>query len=144
MSHIATVDLHIKELSSLKRAVESLGLEFRENKQTYKWYGQSYGSVPAGFTKADLGKCIHAIGIPGNNKSYEIGVVNRRDGKDGYMLMWDFWNRGYGIEDVVGKDCGLLKQAYSVEVSVDELYRQGYRVERDTNDEGDVILRATA
>lgn len=102
MSHIVEIDLLINDLECLKRAVAAdPRLEWREQ-QTYKWFGQSYGVLPEGTTKEDLGKCDFAIGVKGNPKAYEVGVVKKKDGT-GYTLVGDFWNGGYGLCEVVGE-----------------------------------------
>lgn len=134
MSHVTDVAVEITDLDCLKRACAKLGLEFRQGKQTYKWYGRHVGDygIPKGFTEADLGKCQHAIGIPGNSQAYEIGVVERRDGKPGYTLHFDFWSGGYGIEAVVGKDCNKLVNHYASEVAQMEAMMLGYTVLGET------------
>jgi hypothetical protein len=145
VSHVATVDLHIKDLDSLKAACKAMGLEFREGQKTYKWYGHSVGDypLPEGFKANELGQCEHAIGIPGNKRAYEIGVVRRRDGKPGYMLMWDFWNGGYGLQEVVGQDCKKLRQQYATQVSIKQVRKQGFRVQQTVGQDGKVRLVCT-
>jgi len=119
MSHITTIKVEIKDLQALRDACKAVGLEFRENQKTYKWYGQSMGDypLPVGFTKKDLGKCDHAIGVKGKRDAYEIGVC-MRDGK--YTMLWDFWNGGFGLQEIAGTDCCNLTQAYARNVSVKE------------------------
>lgn len=54
--------------------------------------------LPKGFTKADLGKCEYAIRVKGaGGDTYEIGVVKRRDGKDAYTFLYDFYGGGNGL-----------------------------------------------
>jgi hypothetical protein len=141
MSHIAEIDLHIKDMSALRAACKDLGLVLNEGQKTYKWYGQSYGKVPDGFTKDDLGKCDHAISIenPLDKKAYEVGVVRRRDGKPGFTLMWDFWNGGYGLEAKIGKDAQKLKQRYATHVAIRAARKQGLHVQ-ETMKNGKVQL----
>ena len=71
---------------------------------TYRWYGQWVGdyihNIPQGFTQDDLGKCTHAIRVPG--ATYEIGVV-RRGSK--YLLLWDFYGAG-GLQQYLGTNGG--------------------------------------
>lgn len=142
MSHIATVEIEIRDLDALKAACARLGLEFRQGQQQYKWFGRSVGNypLPAGFTAAELGSCEHAIGIPGNKRAYELGVVARRDGRPGYVLMWDFYMGGYGLEAVVGKDCNALRQAYATEVAKRKAIQQGFRVQERKLSNGSVQL----
>ncbi len=128
MSHITEVDCEIRSLEALKRAAKKLGLTFYENQKTYRWYGRSVGNypLPQGFTTNDLGKCDHAIGIDGDDQAYQIGIVGRRDGKDGYILHFDFWNRGYGIQDLVGDNASKLVDWYAAEVAKEEAESLGY------------------
>lgn len=143
MSHVATIDLEIDDLTSLQAAAEALGLMFSE-KKTYRWYGRSVGDypLPNGFTEADLGKCDYAISLPGNAKAYEVGVVRNKNGK-GYQLLWDFWNGGFGLEEKIGKNAGLLKQSYAVSRAKKEMLRQGYRAATRKDAKGNFILTFT-
>jgi hypothetical protein len=86
------------------------------------------------------GRCEHAIRVAGNDRAYEIGVVKRRDGKPGYVLMWDFWAGGYGLQDKVGKDCGRLAQEYAAQVAIKRAKLQGFNVQRKQLEDGRVQL----
>ena len=132
MSHVARIEIDIKDLDALKAACVQLGLEFVPNQQSYAWYGQYVGDTPLpdGFTAADLGRCDHAIRVPGAR--YEVGVVHR-NGK--YHLLWDFYRSG-GLERVLGKGAGRLKQAYSVERVRREARLQGYRLRERRTERG--------
>lgn len=129
MSHVSTIDIEIKDLDALKQAAKTLGLEMREA-TTYKWYGQSVGDypLPPGFKKSELGKCEYALYLPGNDQAYEIGVTRSKTG-EGYTLLYDFWNGGFGLMKAVstdGKTLNLLKTEYGVETSIKALRRRGY------------------
>jgi hypothetical protein len=119
MSHVTTIKMEMKDLQALREACEKIGLVFNEGQKTYKWWGYSVGDypIPKGFTKEDLGKCDHALSVKGDKKAYEIGVVHK-DGK--YVLLWDFYAGGYGLEKVVGKDCCNLTEAYTQAVALKE------------------------
>lgn len=142
MSHVGDMEVHIKDLVALEAAAKRLGLELVKGQTTYKWFGHSVGDypLPAGFEKADLGKCEHVLRIPGNSQAYEIGVVRRRDGKPGFQLLWDFWKGGYGLTDKVGESGGLLKQAYAIETTKKQMIRDGYRVTESLSPQGNVLL----
>jgi hypothetical protein len=142
MSHVATIDLQIKDLDCLKKAALRLGLEFIKDKKQYKWYGRHVGDypLPKGFSKADLGRCDHVLSILGNDTAYQIGIVDQ--GKE-FKLLWDFWNGGFGLEEKVGKDAGLLKQAYAVEVAKKQAIRDGFRIKETITKSGKILLRAT-
>jgi hypothetical protein len=136
----------MKNIEALKRACKKVGLEFRENQKTYKWYGRwvqdyhgSNAAYKLGINPEDYGKCEHAIGIPGNNTAYEIGICRNNEGK--MVMVWDFWGGGNGLESVAGKDCHKLVQAYSAEVTAETLTQQGYiQSEYTTNADGEIEL----
>lgn len=135
MSHVSQIELKIKSLEALKAACARLGCKFMEGQKTYKWYGQYMGDyrMPDGMKVEDLGKCTHAISVPGAN--YEIGVVER-DGE--VNLLWDFWQSG-GLERKLGKGAGLLKQAYAVEQAKIQARRKGYSVYEKLTEDGKAI-----
>lgn len=143
MSHVATIEIEIKDLECLKRAAEKLGLEFKENQTTYKWFGQHVGDypLPAGFSKEELGKCNHALSIKNpkfGDRAYEVGISQRKDGKPGYTLLWDFWQNGYGLKELIGANGVELKKEYSAQVAEKHLRKQGFRPVRKV--EGNRIL----
>ncbi len=120
MSHISKIEVEIQSLEDLKAACEQLGFQFRENQKTHKWYGTNKESENN--TEIDLGKCDHAIKVPG--AKYEIGIVKK---DKHYNLLWDSYYTG-GLEEKIGKDAGILKQAYSVQRIKREARIKGYRV----------------
>lgn len=127
MSHVAVVNVEIKDMEALKAACEKAGLEFREGQRTFRWYGQFVGDTvaPSGTDPKDYGKCEHAIGVPGKPDAYEIGVVRTTEGKT--KLMWDFWAGGKGLQAVAGEKCSNLVKAYVGEVTRKAMFRKGYR-----------------
>jgi hypothetical protein len=133
MSHVAAIDMVVKDLSALKAACPHLGLEFRENQCNHKWYGRwvdDYHGGDAAFKfgvdPANYGQCHHAIGIPGNDKAYEVGVIAQPDGT--YKLVWDFFANGYGLLEKIGRKGELLKQRYALEVTAKVLAKKGLKV----------------
>jgi hypothetical protein len=40
MSHIATVEVQIKDLDCLAKAAERCGLEFKKDQKNFRWYGR--------------------------------------------------------------------------------------------------------
>lgn len=140
MSHIAKIEIEIKDLEALKAACARIGCTYVEGQRTYKWYGVSIGDypLPSGYTAHDLGHCDHAIRVPG--AAYEIGVVRRRDGKPGYHLLWDFWAEG-GLQQQLGTNGGRLIQAYGIEATRRIARGQGYHVTETTQEDGSVVLR---
>ena len=125
MSHVSKIEVEINDLASLKMACQRLGLEFRENQRSYKWYGRlvtpDKTPLPEGITQQDLGHCTHAIHIP--TASYEIGIVQQGSK---YLLLADFWDTS--LKNAIGDNGGKLKQAYAVERTIVEARRRNYRV----------------
>ena len=113
MSHISKIEIDIKDLSTLSRACQALGLTFTKANQ-FRYYN---GYAP----------CDNVIRIP--TAQYEIGVV-RVEG--GYALQWDDWHSG-GLTQALGADAGRLKQAYAVERVRTEARRRGMRVQQKTH-----------
>ena len=137
MSHITKIEIEATDLTALKAACKRLSLQFIENQLTYRWYGSRVGNdpLPEGIAVEDLGKCDHAIKVPG--ASYEIGI--RKD-QNRYRLLWDSWASG-GLEKVIGKDAGLLKQAYGIEKTKAEARRKGYSLYETRHPNGAVTLK---
>lgn len=119
MSHISQIEVEIKDLKALKSACEQLGFDFMENQQQYRWYGKWLGKqpLPSGITEEELGRCDHAIHVP--TAVFEIGVARRNNS---YILLWDSWIGG-GLTQAIGKNAGILKQAYSA-ATVRKMARQ--------------------
>lgn len=120
MSHISKIEVEIQSLEDLKAACRELGFRFMENQKTHKWYGTN--REPENNTETALGKCNHAIKVP--KCKYEIGVVKK---DNHFNLLWDSYYTG-GLEEKIGKDAGLLKQAYSIQRITREARMKGYRV----------------
>ena len=134
MSHISKIELQIKDLEALKIACEQCGYQFVEGQKTYEWYGRFVGDspMPEGLTEADLGKCDHAIKVPG--ASYEIGV--KKMGSH-YEMMFDYWQSG-GLKGKPDK----LFQPYAIAATKRAVKANRYRVYRENKlDNGAVELR---
>ena len=127
MSHVVVLNLEIKSLEAVKRLCQNLGWEFLENKQEYTWYGRWVGDYNAadaatqnGITPEQLGKCDHAIRIPGI--TYELGL--KRKG-DQYVLLWDFWDSR--LKEAMGGSSGSrFLQEYGKACVTLEAEQQGY------------------
>jgi len=143
MSHMAAIALHVTDLSALKEAVEALGLQIKKA-QTWKWFGSwqnDYHATEAAFNFGikpnEYGKCAeYVISIPGNSHAYEVGVVRRRDGKPGWVLVYDFWAGGQGMSEKISgptKPAGLLVQAYTIAESAKTLRAEGHKVQVKKN-----------
>lgn len=136
MSHISTIQIEIKSLEALKKACTRLGFAWAQGQKTYKWYGTFMGDypLPSGIKKENLGKCDHAIRVPG--ATYEVGVVSQGDK---HVLLYDFWTYG-GLEEKLGPNAERLIQAYAVEAAREEAERQGYSVYEEDMSDGSVKL----
>ena len=123
-SHVAKVDIEIRDLDALAQASEKLGLQLRLGQKKYRWYGHSVGDypMPEGMSEKDLGKCTHAIHMC--ESAYEIGVIETSPGK--YSLVWDFWNGGYGIQAAVGDSCKTLISEYTIAAARNAAIAQGW------------------
>jgi hypothetical protein len=136
MSHVVTIKTELKSFGSIIKACQRLGWEFLEGQKTYKWYGHFVGDypLPEGFKEEDLGKCDHAIKVPG--ASYEIGVIQKGDK---YIITYDFWDET--LKDLVGgTGCPKFVQAYAVEEAKKKLQLQG-QVYEDLLEDGTIELR---
>lgn len=131
MSHITNVAVEIRDLDALIAAAADCGLEFRKDQKTHRWYGRYVGDwpLPDGVAVADLGKCDHALHVVGNDKAYEIGV--RQSGEQ-WLLQYDFWSGGYGLEKHVGKKCQKLAQRYNYHASINRATELGYSLSNET------------
>ena len=130
MSHIAIIQLEVTDLQSLALAAQLCGLEFVPAQTTYKWFGHWVGDspLPEGIDVDQLGKCSHAIRVPGNAAAYEIGVVAKPGG--GYTLLWDFWAGGQGLQALAGDDCINLRAEYAAAQTLRAARCKRYRATR--------------
>lgn len=156
MSHIASVQVEIKDLECLAKAAARCGLEFKNGQKTFKWYGVwviDYSQDDAaykllGIDPKDYGKCEHALSVVGNDKAYEIGVIKHPKG--GYALLWDFYAGGHGLmakvsadTDKQRKSVGKLQQAYAAEVAKKAAKKQGFSVSEKVQQDGSIKLVCT-
>lgn len=141
MSHIADVQMQIKDLDALRSAVEALGGKLVLGQKTHRWFGKflnDWNSDRAAVNRRDsntFGTCEHAITFKGID--YEIGVV--KDGES-YELIYDTY--GGALEQKLGVGLPKLKQGYGVEVTKRQLSRQGYRVTTISYPNGTISVKA--
>jgi hypothetical protein len=114
-SHVAKVKCDIRDLEALDAAARRCGLILKRGQKHYRWYGRSVGDtpLPEGYTAAMLGKCDHALAIPGNT-------------------------RAYGIKGHVGDDCKKLVGEYLHAVAERAALAQGWLCER--TERGDLLI----
>ena len=136
MSHIAKISVEIKDLAALRQACARLGFGFQEGQRSYAWYGRYAGDtpLPEGITQDQLGKCDHAIRVPG--AKYEIGLV-QQEGR--YALLWDSWEEG-GLAQILGANAERLVQAYAIEAAKNAAVAQGHSVYEEVLEDGSVRL----
>jgi len=147
MSHVALVEIIVKDLDILRKAAEKIGLVFKEGQKTWKWYGKWVGDYHGadaayknGIDPSQYGKCEHAIGVPNSDKAYEIGVVKHPSG-EGYTLLWDFWGGGYGLQAVTGDGCHKLLQEYTKQMTIQQAESEGFYVEEEViNKNGEIEI----
>jgi len=139
MSHLATLDVKILDLTALAEAVAQCGAELALHQTSFRWY---QGVSP----------CAHAIRLPANAttdgtfgwraKPYEVGVVPAKDGL-GYELQYDTYGAGQWIADRFGGQAlTKLKDEYGYSVTARALARKGYTAVRQQNALGQLQLLA--
>lgn len=136
MSHVSKIKVEVRSLQALQEACKRLGFEFRQGQKTYRWFGTFMGDypLPEGIKREDLGKCDHAIHVPG--AAYEVGVLQQGDK---FLLIYDFWRPG-GLEEALGENAQKLTQAYAIEAARMEAQREGYSVYEEQLTDGSVEL----
>jgi hypothetical protein len=142
--HVVVVKTRIKSLETLRRAVQRMGGEFRENQRQYKWYGhwmddyhEQDAAYKQGIQVGNYGKCDHAIHIP--NVDYEVGIVQK--GEE-FTLIWDFID-GRLRDWMGGQEASKLTQLYNVELEKQKALENGYSVEERTEEDGTITITAT-
>jgi hypothetical protein len=147
MSHVADVNIKIKDLDCAAMAAKILGGELVKGQTTHKWYGRfmaDWSDERAAANRRDpktFGKCDHAIKFPGVD--YEIGLCKEADGS--FTVVYDSWGSGRDIEAKCG-GVGLprLKDEYAVAVTTRMLARKGFRVQRSVDAKGAILLKGVS
>lgn len=132
MSHIAEVNLELKDLDALAKAADALGLELVRDCKTFNYYGGA--KDPA----------VHKLKLKGASAgAYEIGLRYTDGSQTAFQPAWDtFGQHGAALVRAAGRDCVELKKRYAAEVAAKELRRKGYSVKITTQDQG-LRVRAT-
>lgn len=132
MSHVATVDVEIKNLDWLEKACRKIGLEFVRGQTEFF----AYSDRP----------CEHVIRVPGQQemkkktRAYEVGVTARKDGRPGWLLSYDLFMGGHGMRDIAGDKCSKLVQAYTAVAARETAIKQGMRVTEQRLADGSIRL----
>ena len=145
MSHIVAVTAKITDLDALAAACVNLGAALVRGVSTYNWYGRSVGgTIPAGYTREDLGKCTHVIRLPG--VKYEVGVVAKANGQ--FDLLYDFYgyqggpHDGHRLKEEFSDGLSRLVQHYNVERTARLCTQHGKQISRVTQANGTISLYA--
>lgn len=141
LSHVSTVAVNIDDLAAVKLLCKEKNWEFKENQKTYRWFGTFVGDAPLpdGMKKEDLGKCSHAISVPGSG--YDIGLVKNKAG--GYTLAYDYWGTGAKLQQAIGPNGGLFKQGYGIAKATLIARSKGYMMQKTVLPNGSVRLQVT-
>jgi hypothetical protein len=148
MSHIVSIAIEIGEdadsIAAVRQVCKELGLTFKADQATYNWWGFSVGDypLPTGFMKEDLGKCKHAIGIPGTN--WEVGLAKPRTGK-GLRLLFDFFGSDGApiLKALGGEQANKFKQLYGVARAEIAAKKLGHTVKRQVMSNGAINVVIT-
>jgi hypothetical protein len=132
VSHCVTINTELKSLEAIRLACKQLNLVWREGQKHFAWFGTSVGdyALPQGFKASDMGRCEHAIGIPGTE--WEVGVVRCRkaDGTpdEGYTLLFDFFGFKGGpiLTALGGQQANKFVQEYAAQQSVLLAQKKGH------------------
>ena len=148
MSHVSSIDIIFSDIECLEKAAIELGLKFKRDQKTYRWYGRwanDYSAKDAaylqhGIKPEEYGHGLHAIEVP--NSHYDIGVHQNPKGK-GYVLTFDFYGTGHYIKEAIGETGGRLKQLYAAHVAVKAAKKQGYLTQRINKNDGTIEIQMT-
>ncbi len=135
----------IVDVECLKRAVALFPkLRWKEGQKKFEWFGKwvkdYHGDDAAyknGIDPETFGQCDHCIEMDGCK--YSIGVVNRADGQ-GYSLVFDFWGQGRRIQEYLGSSAEKLMSEYSREYVTAYAEANGYMLQQETNNEGNLVI----
>lgn len=150
MSHVVSIRTELRDLDAVRAAATELGMTFVANQKTYKWWGASVGDhpLPTGFKAEDLGKCDHALKVPGT--TWEVGIAQARnaDGtrKPGcFTLLFDFFGtQGQPILKALGgEDARKFTQLYGVHKTLIEARKRGLLARRQVGKNGSVQVVLT-
>jgi hypothetical protein len=148
MSHVVCSKIIITDLGILKKAVARLGGLKWSKKKTFEWYGRwmkDYSAHNAAYRNGidadQYGTCDACIQMSG--VSFEIGVVRRKDNQ-GWSLVWDNYGSGQALSKHIGNNGEKLMAAYSEEYIRQFAEQQGFLMEEQIDDEGNLVLTMSA
>lgn len=133
MSHIAEVNLELKDLNALAKAADALGMELVRDARTFNYYGGAKDP------------CVHKLRLKNAGQgAYEIGLRYTDGTQKAFAPAWDtFGQHGANLVKAVGRECVELKKRYAAEVSAAQLRKQGYSVAITATKDQGLRVRAT-
>lgn len=143
MSFIAPVDVEVKSISALEKTCEYLGLkmEARPHYRRHEMAGRAgIGTLPEGITTAMLDQCSYVLSVPNNGYTYEVGVI-KHPTEDRYVMIYDNYMGGFGLEEMIGEGAVKLRQAYPIFAAQEQLTSEGFMTQIIESD-GDIELIA--
>jgi hypothetical protein len=122
MSHIAHIETQIKDLGHLKKALDTLGME-------YEFAPEEETFTLQGFSKNEtIGGCIIEIKT---GSAYSVGI---RRTENGYEAVADWW----AVETFTGKKqtdiLNRITRQYAYETIMDKVRAMGYSVVSEDED----------
>jgi hypothetical protein len=156
--HVVSLEIELNDIAAVDAACTRLGWRLNRNQKTYNWVGRWYDDSPVPrhlFTTEEeyqrvcnmtsqqrkahmptiLGKCDHAIQIPGARG--EIGIIER-DGK--LLPIWDYYTCGLGDVRAENGMNGFV-QAYAAERAKLEASLRGNFCTEQQEQDGTILLR---
>lgn len=132
MSHIAEVQLELKDLDAIAKAADALGLELVRDCKTFNYYGGA--KDPA----------VHKLRLKNAPAgAYEIGLRYTDMTQTTLQPAWDTYGQhGQALVRAVGSEMVELKKRYAAELSASKLRKMGYSVKISTQD-NQLRVRAT-
>ena len=166
MSHVASIDIVVKDEAALAQAAQRLGGEMLCG-QPPRWFGHwvDDSPLPDGIFAPELTEILRAdrsnagslarkkamndavrgaeyiIRLPGQD--WDVAVVRRWDGAFALVFDW-YGSAGAKLQTALGgRGAGLLKQAYGAELAKRKARLQGYRVHETLQADGTICLVGT-
>lgn len=149
MSHVVAIKTELFSIEAVKRTCKALGLVFKENQKTIRWFGswmndydRNDAAYKLGIDPSLYGTCDHAIEVPGS--AYDVGLLkNPKTG--GYKLYFDFWSHnGHRIMEVIGGQTGdRFMQEYALQAAEIEAEMHGHYTQRTKLADGTIELAIT-
>jgi hypothetical protein len=147
VSHVADVDIRIKDLTCFKAAVEALGGEYLATETKIRWYGRflnDWDSQQAAVNRIDAKRFGTTDAGVARFKgcAYDLGLLKNPDGS--YTPYFDSYGGGGHalMAKLGGMACAKLKDEYAAAVAMRTLARKGFRVTRSVDKAGAITLKA--